>query len=571
MMKKLLMLLCPLLAFGLGSCEDDKVNYDVTMVCLNMDNGSREQIKTEIIKLQESTFVTAGYIEKKGLAPEIEGYYYHSFHGPAGRVVKNSRYILLYSALKYTLTINYRNFTAPDEPLAPPVTVELPYKTDIDEEWLRENDHIPAFTGLVLRSVDPASVTIEGDRSVTVFYETEKLDVAVKYRHYNDLVTPLAEDMLLEEIEYGTVVDLSYLMEADAVKDIQNYTYNSLSPASLTVTGPGVITVLYQQNLARGIRFRYMEYNGSRIDNNDRFEDIPIGTVVNEDWARNKGLIKNIYGYDFHNLNPVSVTITDSNAIIDIQYVKKQGNVTVEYWLDKPLAEPEKSAQSQPNTYHVNDVIADYDQLVADGAIVAENIPQGYEFARMEPEANVTVAEGETIIKVHYKPVDVPVTIRYWKGKKDQVGTTLGAVDEQATIPFGTAAEGADGYRKLVDMGSVKPEYLPEGYIFDRLDPVQITTEEGGTVVDIYYTNRVPVTIIYYQGAPGVVGTTICARDENREIIYGSEITSYADLEDYIVPGNIPAGYVFHSMDPQSATIDREGIEIRLYYIEDQP
>lgn len=572
------MLLIPLLGLGFAACEKDKekkkIEYDVTIICKNADTDIPEAtLRTNTVRIEEGTYIDAAYIEAEGLAPLIEGYNYISFEGPAAKVGKESKYVLMYSAVEYTLTINYRNFASADVPLADPVTVDVRNKTVVNEAWLRDNAHVKAINGQVFRSIDPTTVTMDGDRSVTVFYDVQKLGLTVKYKLKNDPGLYIADDMLIEDVVYGEVIDEAWLRERDAIKGFEYYNFDSVEPASLTLNAAGEITVWYTAEMLN-VRFLYRDVNGGEVRNgypDDR--KIRKGTTVDLNWVRTNNLNKDIHGYEFVRMQNDAVLIDNPTInYVTLLYKRTNGKVKIEYWRDDPFEDAVKITESEvADKYFVDDVIADYEQLVADGAIVAENIPEGYEFARMDPEADITVAEGETIIKAYYKPKDIPVVIRYWKGKKDQVGTTLGAVDEQATIPFGTNAEGEDGYLKLVDLGSIKPEHVPEGYIFDQIDPVHITTEEEGKVVNIYYTNRVPVTIIYYKGAPGVVGTSIYAKDESQEIIYGTEITSYSDLTAYIVPGNIPAGYTFSSMDPATATIDRGGIEIRLYYTEQQP
>ncbi len=578
------MLLLPLLMLGSWACGDDdeKRNYDVTLVCKNADTEARETLKTVVVRLREGTLVDGDYLRAEGLIPAVDGYDYLSFEGPAGAVARGSSYVLLYSAVKYTLTINYRNVAAADEPLGDPVTVEVQNKTVVDEAWLREGDYIPAFEGQVFRSIDPQTVTMNGDRSVTVIYETQKLGFTIRYRVTGNPNVHVADDVVLDDVEYGTVVNEAWLRKADLIKEIEYYAFSKVEPTSVTATATGEITVWYNAQTI-SVRFRYEDENGATIST-QRDMTLQKGTTVDLDWIRTNAsdLIKTIDGYFFKEIRPVSIVVTSGLPIVSIRYSRVRATVTVEYWTEPVGQQAAKIAETQTDAFYVNDVLgsfdAVYEKLLAVDAIDATRIPEGFEYGVIMNAGQITVAETGTVVRVLYVPMEIPVRVTYWAGKRGANGTHSVAVKD-ATVPYGLTITAGMSYSILQSWGIISEDEIPAlaGYLFDEIVPAsfEVTLASEGMNIDLYYINQIPVTISYFTGMPGEVGEMQIAKDEQATIPYGTVISTLEEMVMYINDALAPnpEQYILHSVSllaPVSTmpfTVDRKGISIKLNFV----
>ena len=575
-MKRLLLLLFPVLALGLGSCVDDGEKGDciVTLVCLDADNLTAGALKSVEVKIPSGTYVDGDYLKGKNLIPEVEDYDYDSFHGPATKAEKGVSYSLYYKKTppkEYRLVINYRDVAAENVPIADQKIIMVVEQTTINKEYLTEKEYIPAITGMAFKSLDPESQVLDGDKTVTVIYEKQKSGITIHYREKGKPESVLAEDMVLGDVLYGTVVNKAFLDGKEAVKTIDHYTYSSVEPTELTVTGDGEMTVWYtKKGYSVRLRFKNVDGNGDIPDpDNPGFNIMPqdvnisSGTTVNENYLRSAGYLKDIYGWEFVDINPPSAVIGEGSTIIDIRYQQLSGSLKLEYWKGAPGAGATLQ-ESESHTLAVGTVVADYAWLQAQTLINAAFIPAGHHFHSMSPAANVKVEEGETTIKLYYEPDGISVKFTYWKGKRGAVGTAIEATDTRS-IPYGTVV--AD-YQQLWDGGYIDDAKLPANHIFDEMNPATFTVMDA-MEVDIYYkSDQIPVKFTYYDGPRGEVGTAIHETD-TRNMTYGTSVTGYDFLYDggYIDDAKIPAGGTFLSMNPATFVVKNEGEEIGIYYV----
>ncbi|MCL2562001.1 MAG: hypothetical protein FWE10_06770 [Rikenellaceae bacterium] len=577
-MKKLLFLLftLPLLGGLISSCGPKKPaearDCTVTLVCRDFDNRNGAALKTVEVLLPIGTYVGRDFFDDNEHTPVVEGYYFAAFEGPFTSLRRDRVMLTLYYKAvlpdEYMLTVHYRDVANPGTNLRQSTQKAVSRQTAINLNYLTDNELVAAIEGYDFHSLDPQTQTMDADREVTLFYQRQQFDITVHYRERGgDPDAPLAADMVIEGVEWGTPFNSAFLTEAGAVKSITNYVFWGMSPETLTVTGAATVTALYS-GARRPVMMHYRNIEGGGLltlpspHTNPRHPEIPFGTVVNKAYLEANGHAVSIEGYRFEATNPSEITVGSSD-MIDLLYRRVHGMLTIEYWRVPLDGGAPVLYNSQEHSLPTGTVVVDYDWLQDEELIDETLIPFWHRFESMSP-LGVAVVEAGTTVRIYYEPDDVDVTLEFWKGR-----TLFYAVDVVG-IPYGTLIS---SYQMLVDRGYIDEEKIPEYHIFDEMilpaGELTLTVTEPVSVELYYRSGLMPVTIRYFKGADAPGATW--QGDDVKQIMLGTVISGYQDLVDggYIDDSLIPAGAVFSSMRPVGGvTIPDGGTEIRLFFIE---
>ena len=330
--------------------------------------------------------------------------------------------------------------------------------------------------------------------------------------------------------EDGNVYDEIKL--ADVIMTINGYNYDSVNVDPLVLsdnTVSNVMNIYYTKRTDLSYTVNYLEKDTNKVLNQSKVvNDVKFETVIN---GRNE--VITIDGYVFNSVNPEELTITTDSNVINIYYTKRTDlSYTVNY-LEKDTNKVLNSAKTV-NNVEFETVINSNNEIID---------ITGYEFDSLNPEKLVIDVENNVINIYYTKRTDLSYTVNYLEKDTNKV---LNQSKEVNNVEFETVINGRNEVITI------------DGYVFNSVNPEELTIGTDSNVMNIYYTKRTDLgyTVNYLE------------KDTNK-VLKDSKVVLNRTFEEVIKASNEVieiAGYKFVKANPEEITIDVEGNEINLYY-----
>ena len=330
--------------------------------------------------------------------------------------------------------------------------------------------------------------------------------------------------------EDGNVYDEIKL--ADVIMTIKGYNYDSVNVDPLVLSDNTVLNVMniyYTKRTDLSYTVNYLEkdtnvvLNQSKEVNNVKFE-----TVINSEEE-----IIDITGYEFDSLNPEKLVIDVENNVINIYYTKRTDlSYTVNY-LEKDT-NVVLNQSKEVNNVKFETVINSEEEIID---------ITGYEFDSLNPEKLVIDVENNVINIYYTKRTDLSYTVNYLE--KD-TNVVLNQSKEVNNVKFETVINGRNEVITI------------DGYVFNSVNPEELTIGTDSNVMNIYYTKRTDLgyTVNYLEKDTNKV------LNQSKEV-NNVEFNAVINASDEIITID---GYVFNSVNPEELTIGTGSNVINIYY-----
>ena len=307
------------------------------------------------------------------------------------------------------------------------------------------------------------TVTIDGKSQVVRSNVTTiKLNVIKNPTKYVVNYLEKGTDKVLHDAksEDGNVYDEIKL--ADVIMTIKGYNYDSVNVDPLVLLDNTVLNVMniyYTKRTDLGYTVNYLEkdtnvvLNQSKEVNNVKFE-----TVINSEEE-----IIDITGYEFDSLNPEKLVIDVENNVINIYYTKRTDlSYTVNY-LEKDT-NVVLNQSKEVNNVKFETVINGRNEIIT---------IDGYVFNSVNPE-ELTIGTDSNVMNIYYtKRTDLGYTVNYLEKDTNKV---LNQSKEVNNVEFNAVINASD---EIITI---------DGYVFNSVNPEELTITTGSNVINIYYT-----------------------------------------------------------------------------------
>ena len=453
----------------------------------------------------------------------INGYVFNSVNPEELTIGTDSNVINIYYTKRTDLsyTVNYLEKDTNKVLNQSKVVNDVKFETVINGR-----NEVITIDGYVFNSVNPEELTIGTDSNVINIYYTKRTDLSYTVNYLEkDTNKVLNQSKVVNDVKFETVIN-----GRNEVITIDGYVFNSVNPEELTIgTDSNVINIYYTKRTDLSYTVNYLEKDTNKVLNQSKVvNDVKFETVIN---GRNE--VITIDGYVFNSVNPEELTIgTDSN-VINIYYTKRTDlSYTVNY-LEKDTNKVLNSAKT------VNDVKF---ETVINGRNEVITI-NGYVFNSVNPE-ELTIGTDSNVINIYYtKRTDLSYTVNYLEKDTNKVLNSAKTVND---VKFETVINGRNEVITI------------NGYVFNSVNPEELTIGTDSNVINIYYTKRTDLsyTVNYLE------------KDTNK-VLKDSKVVLNRTFEEVIKASNEVieiAGYKFVKANPEEITIDVEGNEINLYY-----
>ena len=324
----------------------------------------------------------------------------------------------------------------------------------------------------------------------------------------------------------------------NATKDtLGKITYKYYVETTVTIDGKSqvvrsnvtTITLNVIQNPTKYV-VNYLEKGTDKVLHDAKSED---GNVYDE--IKLADVIMTIKGYNYDSVNVDPLVLSDNTVlnVMNIYYTKRTDlGYTVNYLekgTDKVLNQSKK----------VNNVEFDA-EINSEEEIIDIT---GYEFDSLNPEKLVIDVENNVINIYYTKRTDLSYTVNYLEKDTNKV---LNQSKEVNNVEFDAVINGRNEVITI------------DGYVFNSVNPEELTIGTDSNVMNIYYTKRTDLsyTVNYLE------------KDTNK-VLKDSKVVLNRTFEEVIKASNEVieiAGYKFVKANPEEITIDVEGNEINLYY-----
>ena len=394
------------------------------------------------------------------------------------------------------------------------------------ETVINGRNEVITIDGYVFNSVNPEELTIGTDSNVINIYYTKRTDLSYTVNYLEkDTNKVLNQSKEVNNVEFDAVIN-----GRNEVITIDGYVFNSVNPEELTIgTDSNVINIYYTKRTDLSYTVNYLEKDTNIVLRDSKeVNNVEFETVINS----NNEIIT-IKGYEFDSLNPEKLIIDVENNVINIYYTKRTDlSYTVNYL--------EKDTNKVLNqSKEVNNVEFDA-EINSEEEIIDIT---GYEFDSLNPEKLVIDVENNVINIYYTKRTDLSYTVNYLE--KD-TNVVLNQSKEVNNVEFETVINGRNEVITI------------DGYVFNSVNPEELTIGTDSNVMNIYYTKRTDLsyTVNYLE------------KDTNK-VLKDSKVVLNRTFEEVIKASNEVieiAGYKFVKANPEEITIDVEGNEINLYY-----
>ena len=375
-------------------------------------------------------------------------------------------------------------------------------------------------------NVDPLVLSDNTVLNVMNIYYTKRTDLGYTVNYLEkDTNKVLNQSKVVNNVEFDAVIN-----GRNEVITIDGYVFNSVNPEELTIgTDSNVMNIYYTKRTDLGYTVNYLEKDTNIVLRNSKVvNNVEFDTEINSEEE-----IIDITGYEFDSLNPEKLVIDVENNVINIYYTKRTDlSYTVNYL--------EKDTNKVLNqSKEVNNV--EFDAVINSEEEIIDIT--GYEFDSLNPEKLVIDVENNVINIYYTKRTDLSYTVNYLEKDTNKV---LNQSKEVNNVEFETVINGRNEVITI------------DGYVFNSVNPEELTIGTDSNVMNIYYTKRTDLsyTVNYLE------------KDTNK-VLKDSKVVLNRTFEEVIKASNEVieiAGYKFVKANPEEITIDVEGNEINLYY-----
>ena len=260
--------------------------------------------------------------------------------------------------------------------------------------------------------------------------------------------------------EDGNVYDEIKL--ADVIMTIKGYNYDSVNVDPLVLSDNTVLNVMniyYTKRTDLSYTVNYLEKDTNVVLNQSKeVNDVEFETVIN---GRNE--IIDITGYEFDSLNPEKLVIDVENNVINIYYTKRTDlSYTVNY-LEKDT-NVVLNQSKEVNNVKFETVINGRNEVIT---------IDGYVFNSVNPE-ELTIGTDSNVMNIYYtKRTDLGYTVNYLEKDTNKV---LNQSKEVNNVEFNAVINASD---EIITI---------DGYVFNSVNPEELTIGTGSNVINIYYT-----------------------------------------------------------------------------------
>ena len=305
-------------------------------------------------------------------------------------------------------------------------------------------------------NVDPLVLSDNTVLNVMNIYYTKRTDLSYTVNYLEkDTNVVLNQSKEVNDVEFETVIN-----GRNEIIDITGYEFDSLNPEKLVIdVENNVINIYYTKRTDLSYTVNYLEKDTNVVLNQSKeVNNVEFETVIN---GRNE--IITIDGYVFNSVNPEELTITTGSNVINIYYTKRTDlSYTVNYL--------EKDTNVVLNqSKEVNDVEF---ETVINGRNEIIDIT-GYEFDSLNPEKLVIDVENNVINIYYTKRTDLSYTVNYLEKDTNKV---LNQSKEVNNVEFNAVINASD---EIITI---------DGYVFNSVNPEELTITTGSNVINIYYT-----------------------------------------------------------------------------------
>ena len=375
-------------------------------------------------------------------------------------------------------------------------------------------------------NVDPLVLSDNTVLNVMNIYYTKRTDLGYTVNYLEkDTNKVLNQSKVVNNVEFDAVIN-----GRNEVITIDGYVFNSVNPEELTIgTDSNVINIYYTKRTDLGYTVNYLEKDTNIVLRNSKVvNNVEFDTEINSEEE-----IIDITGYEFDSLNPEKLVIDVENNVINIYYTKRTDlSYTVNYL--------EKDTNKVLNqSKEVNNV--EFDAVINSEEEIIDIT--GYEFDSLNPEKLVIDVENNVINIYYTKRTDLSYTVNYLEKDTNKV---LNQSKEVNNVEFETVINGRNEVITI------------DGYVFNSVNPEELTIGTDSNVMNIYYTKRTDLgyTVNYLE------------KDTNK-VLKDSKVVLNRTFEEVIKASNEVieiAGYKFVEANPEEITIDVEENKINLYY-----
>lgn len=404
-----------------------------------------------------------------------------------------------YKTIKVPYTVEYYFDNEIDNTLTDEFIVPLGSVITSYEDKVKENYELDKVIGIPL--------TAGTDNVIRVYYKTIKVPYTVEYYFDNVLDSNLTET---SSAPIGTVIS-GY---TNKVKE--GFELDKVIGIPLTLsTSDNVIKVYYKTSRAS---YTVEYYFDGIIDNSltDAFED-NVGAVIDSYIDKCKE------DYSFDKVVGLPLTV-GSGSVIKVYYEKNapvMTSYTIEYYYDNIL----DASKTEEGYVIVGTIVNTY----------PDKAGSNYELDKIVGMPLVTTINGENLIKVYYKSIELPYSVEYYFD---------GVIDSSLTDNF------------VAPIGTVVTSYtdkVKSGYELDEVIGLPLTVGNGSVIKVYYKTIKLTYTVEYYYN-----NTIDNSKTDTFEVVYGSVINNYVD--------KCKSGYRFDKVEGLPLTVKAPGNVIKVYY-----
>ena len=321
----------------------------------------------------------------------------------------------------------------------------------------------------------------------------------------------------------------------------EGYEYEVCDPDELTLVdgGDNDIVIIYKP---KDVPFTVKHFLINAVtalpieQKNDEFNGTgKFGTDVSYN-----GYVKSYAGYVFKEAIPESITLKIQGNVIEIYYAPGATSYTIKHILR--TVDGDVTAEEETKGGEFGAEVTTQDKAKEDGYF------EGYTFVEANPEDKIVLGEGENAIELYYDPVHVSFVVRH-----HLLNLTIGDYVEQTADRQSVTGK----YGQIISYaGYVKTSY--ENYTFKSVDNETIVLDAEGKEINIYYDpENVDYTVNHYLNVGG--NGYVLEKTDNKTGAFGAVITAKENIEKF-------ANYTFKYSDVASITLNKNGLEINLYY-----
>ena len=394
------------------------------------------------------------------------------------------------------------------------------------ETVINGRNEVITIDGYVFNSVNPEELTIGTDSNVMNIYYTKRTDLSYTVNYLEkDTNKVLNQSKVVNDVKFETVINAG-----EEIIDITGYEFDSLNPEKLVIdVENNVINIYYTKRTDLSYTVNYLEKDTNKVLNQSKVvNDVKFETVINAGEE-----IIDITGYEFDSLNPEKLVIDVENNVINIYYTKRTDlSYTVNY-LEKDT-NVVLNQSKEVNNVKFETVINSEEEIID---------ITGYEFDSLNPEKLVIDVENNVINIYYTKRTDLSYTVNYLE--KD-TNVVLNQSKEVNNVKFETVINGRNEVITI------------DGYVFNSVNPEELTIGTDSNVMNIYYTKRTDLgyTVNYLEKDTNKV------LNQSKEV-NNVEFNAVINASDEIITID---GYVFNSVNPEELTIGTGSNVINIYY-----